>query len=365
MPKGKEIPFQEVIAALLDTSQPFPATYLQRFSDLARKDLRDLKNTWKNIEPMRRLALLSDLEEMADVDTLLNFDEVALYALKDAEGTIRAQAAGMLWEYSGVDLAHTLFDMVRQDPDPKARAAAAAALGKFIYLGEVEEIPAKILHNVEECLLKTAQGHDDPLVLRKSVEALGFSSRPEVAPIIRKAYDSREHEWVASALLAMGRTYDQIWDADVKRELLSPHADIQIEAVRSAGELGLESSRRILLDLLEDEGTDSEIRAEVIWALSEIGGEEIREALNDLLEKTDDEEETELINEALDNLTLNEQIQAMNFFDIDLEEEAHSAHVIDISDESAPDEAVIPPEGSGDDADKAGQKKSRPRHKKS
>jgi hypothetical protein len=163
----------------------------------------------------------------------------------------------------------------------------------------------------------------------------------------------------------MGRSYDQAWDADVKRELRSAHADIQIEAVRAAGELGLESCQRILLDLLEDESTDSEIRAEVIWALSEIGGEEVRETLTDLLEKSEDEEETELIDEALDNLTLNEQIQAMNFFDIDLEEEARSGHVIDISDETTAEDTDILPEPPDDSAAKPGAKKSRPRHKKS
>jgi HEAT repeat protein len=366
MPKGKAIPFPEVITALLDTSQPFSPTYLHRFSDLTKKDLRELKAIWKKIDPMRRLSLLSDLEEMADVDTLMNFDELAHLGLKDPDGNIRAQAAGMLWEDNSVDLARTLFEMVKQDPDIQARAAAAAALGKFIFLGEVEEIPAKILHNVEECLLKAAQGSDDPLVRRRATEALGFSSRPEVPLLIRTAYDSQQTDWVASALMAMGRSYDQTWEADVNRQLRAPKADVQIEAVKAAGELGLESAKRSLLDLLEDESTDTEIRAEVIWALSEIGGEEVREALTDYLEKTDDEDETTLVNEAIENLTLNEQIESLDLFDIDLEEEARSGHVIDISNTLPTDEpgtiANDSPEGGTENTDK---KKSRPRHKKS
>jgi HEAT repeat protein len=361
MSEKSKIPFSEIIAALLDTSQPFSPVHLHRFSDLEKRELRELKNVWTKIDPSRRLALLSDLEEMADVDTLMDFDPVAMIGLRDSEGNVRARAAMMLWEYQGTDLAHTLVTMVEEDSAVEARAAAASALGKYIYLGEIEEIPAKILHAVEGCLLKAAQGSDDPLVQRKALEALGFSSRDDIPPLIRKAYDSRVQEWVVSALFAMGRSYDKVWEPDVKRELRSPKGDIQLEAVRAAGALGLDSTKRILLDLLEEEGTDSEIRAEVIWALSEIGGEEVRETLEELLEKTEDEEEADLIEEALDNLDLNEQIESLDLFDIDLEEEARSARIVDLSlEDPNPDS-----EKKAEDESENPAKKTRPRHKKS
>jgi HEAT repeat protein len=364
MPKAKKIPFSEIITELLDISKPFSPTHLHRFSDLEQDDLKNLKNAWNRIDPARRLSLLTDLEEMAEADTLMDFDEVALIGLNDLQGDVRAQAAGMLWENSSTSLAEILEKMVEQDPSVKARAAAASALGKFILLGELDEIPAVTLHKAEECLIKAARGSADTLVRRKAIEALGFSSRPEVPPMIRDAYDSREPEWIVSALFAMGVSYDMVWEADVKRELQSPKGDIQIEAVRAAGKLGLQSTKRILLNLLEDEATDSEIRAEIIWALSEIGGEQVRESLEDLLEKTEDEEEVELLNEAIDNLTLNEQIESLDLFDIDLEEEARSAHIIDLTDdvtdgddeESTPTAAV--------DSDDHEIKKPRRLHKK-
>jgi hypothetical protein len=85
------------------------------------------------------------------------------------------------------------------------------------------------------------------------------------------------------------------------------------------------------MDLLEEEAQDVEIRFAVIWALSQIGGDGIRETLDALLDETDDEEEIEWIENALDNLTLTETGQAMNLLDIDLEEEARLGKVIDLS----------------------------------
>ena len=367
MAKSKQIPFHEVVAALLDHGQPFSPGYLHRFSDLEGDDLRDLRNSWNKIETTRRLVLLNDLEEMADTDTLVDFDQVALIGLTDSDGTVRAQAARMLWENEDPKLVNILTSMVAQDTSSEARAAAAATLGKYIYLGELEELAPDLLRKAEECLLAAGNTDPDALVQRKSIEALGFSSRPEVPALIQKAYESRDHEWVSSALLAMGRSYDKVWEPDVRRELQSPYGDVQIEAIRAAGELSLDSSRRILLDLLEEEGTDSEIRAETIWALSEIGGEQVRDTLEDLLEETDDEEEAELIDEALDNLTLNEQIETMDLFDIDLEEEARSGHIVDLSllDGTEGEDGGLE-SGEETDTDNAPSlPKSRRRHKKS
>lgn len=365
MPKNKEIPFQDVIAALLDTTAPFPMEHYTRFSDLDKKDLHFLRLAWKQVDPLRRLSLLQNLAAIADVDLRKDFDSVALFALKDETGSVRAQAARMLGENDSMDLAHSLYDMVRQDPDPEARAAAASTLGKFVYLGELEEISEKTLHRIEDCLLAVTANDPDVLVRRCALEALGFSSRPEVPALISQAYADPDPDWVSSALFAMGRSYDERWEADVKRQLRSPNAEIQIQAVKAAGELGLGSCRRILLDLLEEEGTDVEIRAEVIWSLSNIGGEEVRGALNDRLEKTDDENESDLIEEALENLDLSEQISSMDLFDIDLEAEAHSAHVIDLSLQDDSDTEPPEQDGGADETPTPDKGKSRHRHKKS
>lgn len=316
-PQKKNVPFQQVLSALLDDQHLFPALYLHHFSDLEGKDLSAFQSVWPQVHANRRFALLEDLEELAENDTLVAFDSVAQMALTDPDPRVRAVAIRLLWESSDNKVAKQILGMLKKDTDPGVREAAASVLGSFVYLGEIEEIPEDFLHILEDSLLSVINGEDEEIIRRRALESMGFSGRPEVPPLIRKAYDSGSSPWIVSAIFAMGRSADQAWEPDVKRMLRSSNAEIQIEAVRAAGELGLDSTRRVLLDLLEEEAQDSEIRAATIWSLSQIGGEEVRETLETILEETEDEEEAELLENALDNLEFNEEVGMFGLFDFD------------------------------------------------
>jgi hypothetical protein len=58
MSKNTDIPFQEVIDSLLDEKAIFNPRYLYRLSDLEGDELASLNNTWGDIAPRRRLALM-------------------------------------------------------------------------------------------------------------------------------------------------------------------------------------------------------------------------------------------------------------------------------------------------------------------
>lgn len=349
MPKRpQEIPIQSVVNALLDDSTPFSPILLPRFSDLEGADLTAMTEAWARVNPNRRIALMDDLEEVVESDTLVNFDNFARSILNDSEPGVRSRAITLLWDNEGPDLVPRFIELMQQDPSVEVRAAAATALGKFVYMGELEEIQPDALRQVEDQLIQTVRETDDPLVRRRALESLGFSSREEVPGFIQTAYDTNEADWLASALFAMGRSYDQRWEMDVKRMLRHPKANVMLEAVRAAGELELESTRRSLLDLLEEEAQDPEIRYAAIWSLSQIGGEEVRETLEGLLDESEDEEEIEWIENAIENLVLTETGQSLNLLDIDLEEEAMLGKVIDLS---APDKEDDIDEPEDDDLD--------------
>lgn len=314
-PNKKNVSIQQVLTALLDTSTPFPPTYLHQFSDLEGSNLEALRSIWPQINPQRRYNLLEDLEELAEADTLVSFDNVARLGLDDPDPRVRTVAVRLLWEDEDPRLVPVFLRILQQDANIDARAAAATALGLFIYLGELEELDEKILHQVEDRLIEVMRGSDDTLVRRRALESLGFSGRDEVAPLIRQAYDSGDPDWMSSALFAMGRSADQVWVPEIKRTLRHPKANVQLEAVRAAGELAIETARRTLLDMLEEEAQDSEVRPAVIWSLSQIGGEEVRETLEQILEETDDEEEMDLVEKALDNLTFTEDMDMFSMLD--------------------------------------------------
>ena len=311
-------PFLTVVDALLDDSKPFPARYLHRFSDMEPDDLKQLKKVWPEVSPRRKHTLLEDLEDLAETDTLTSFDDLARSLLADPDPEVRARAIRLLWECEDVKLIPVYLDMLNNDEDVEVRAAAANALGQFVYLGELDKIPAELHHEVEDQLLAATSSSNETLIRRRALESLGYSGRKEVIPLIEAAYGEKKNDWVVSALFAMGRSSDNRWKKQVLSQLRSPDEDIRSEAIHAAGELELESARPVLLDLLEDE-EDLEVRRELIWALSRIGGEGVRSKLEELLEIEEDDEEADFIEEAMDTLSFTEDMGNFSLIDVDEE----------------------------------------------
>ena len=316
----KEISFKQVVAALLDEATPFPAYNLHRFSDLPPADLKALLKAWPQVSPRRKQTLLEDLEDLAEADTLMCFDDLARALLTDPDGPVRTQAIHLLWENEDEKLIPTFIEILNEDEVTEVRAAAATALGRFVYLGEIEEIPAKALLDVEENLLAATTSAKAVLVRRRALEALGYSSRPEVPPLIEAAYRQKKTDWLASALYAMGRSCDPRWKKQVLSQLHAADEEVRTEAIRAAGELNIDTARSIMLDLLEDE-EDGEIRGEIAWALSKIGGEGVRTRLEELLDAEPDDDEAEILEEALENLSFTEDMARFEMFDFDPDED--------------------------------------------
>jgi HEAT repeat protein len=309
-------PFLTVIDSLLDDSNPFPARYLHRFSDMDLTDLKQLKKAWPEVTPRRKLTLLEDLEDLAEADTLTSFDDLARSLLADPDPQVRARAIRLLWECEDQKLVQVYLDMLNNDGDVEVKAAAANALGQFIYLGELDKIPAELHHEIEDQLLKATTISKETLIRRRALESLGYSGRKEVIALIEAAFDEKNIDWVVSALFAMWRSSDNRWKKQVISQLRSPDEDIRSEAIHAAGELELDSSRVILLDILEDE-EDLEVRREIIWALSRIGGEGVRAKLEELQEIEEDDEEADFIEEAIDTLSFTEDMGNFSLINVD------------------------------------------------
>jgi HEAT repeat protein len=309
-------PFLTVIDALLDDSNPFPAAYLHRFSDMEPDDLKQLKKAWPEVSPRRKHTLLEDLEDLAEADTLTSFDDLARSLLADPDPIVRTRAIRLLWECDDAKLIPEYLDMLNNDEDVEVRAAAANALGQFVYLGELDKIATEVHNEIEDQLLAATSSSNETLIRRRAVESLGYSGREEVIPLIEAAYREKNPDWVVSALFAMGRSSDNRWKKQVLAQLRSPNEDIRSEAIHAAGELELESSRPVLLDLLEDE-EDLEVRHEIIWALSKIGGEGVRSKLEELHEIEEEDEEADFIEEAMGTLSFTEDMGNFSLIDID------------------------------------------------
>ena len=308
------IPFSKLTAALLDESTPFHPRYLNRLSDLEPNDANSLAETWPNISLHRRKALLEDLEEIHLADDLLCFEDVGRVALKDIDPSVRTRAIRILREYELVDLLPTFVNLAEHDPDTEVRADATAALAPYVYMGEVEDISEAKLKRVEECLLRLLSSSAPVFIRRKALEALGYSSRKDVAGLIHNAYASGDTDWVMTALFAIGRSADAHWKPQVLKMFTHVHPGVRAEAASAAGELEIGDAVPLLLELLED--SDLDVRLAAIWSLSQVGGKGVREALENLLEKTDDDEEADQIDRALENLDFTEEMKDLTLLEL-------------------------------------------------
>ncbi len=311
----------EVKNALLDQEAPFPPAFLYFFSDITPTDLDEIEKIWPEVWTERRRGLLEDMENLAENDTLLFFDHMAIMCLKDADPVARATAIRLLWQSDDEALVPKLITLLKEDPEVIVRAAAATALGIFVYQGELEEIEKSTYDNILENLINVHTGTDNRLVRRRALEALGYATHPEVPGFIEQAYETDNEEWLQSALFAMGRTYNTRWIDWILAMFDHPDSLVRYEAVCAAGELEAKAAREPIFNLLEEGTDDEDIYFAAIWSLSKIGGSGVRELIEESLEETSVIKEIQFLEEALENLDFTEQVSNFDMMFIEDEDQ--------------------------------------------
>jgi len=308
------VDIQELVNALLDEINPFPPKYLYRLSDLENGDIEQLTLVWEEIPPWRRTALMEDIFDLGDRDNLLDFEVLALLAVKDEYPETRLSAVHILSEYDSRGLVDIFLSLLVNDPDESVRAASAAGLARFVYAGEVDTLPRSTLRKIDSCLISVVQGNDVDRVRRQALESLGHSERDEIPGMIRTAFNQGDRDWKASALVAMGRSADRGWGVAIIPTLESPEPKLRCEAARAAGRLTLKNSVTQLTEMLDD--PDDDAREAAIMALAQIGGPGVRTDIEELLERAEDEFDEEFVQSVLELLDFTEEMNLFPLIDL-------------------------------------------------
>ena len=335
--KTKVVSFEAVLQILADEQVIIPTNLLPHFSDLEGNNLNAFKSLWKKISHDRKISFLSDMTDWDETDTLVNFESVAHVALQDPDGQVRAKGIKLLNNTEDPKLVPILANILKRDPEEKAREAAAVLLGKFIYLGELEEIPEQIYQMALDALFLVPQTESE-IVRQRVLESIGYSSNSEVSERIEAAYNLGKSNWKESALRAMGRSADEHWEKLVLENLDHDIFGIQLAAVEAAGELELKKAKKALTLLLKDaQNLEPRLFSAVVWSLSQIGGENVKSILEALADMTEDDATLEIIEDALDNLELNEMFAREMFDFTKIDDEDHET-LIDLDDENEDDD---------------------------
>jgi len=315
MEANLEYSTDDVINNLLDNSKPFSSQFLLFFSDLSLDDLEKIKPIWPEVDRERKCNLLKDLESLMEANTLASCDDFGYFALQDHDPRVRSQAIPLFWECSNIKLIPIFINLLQNDSDSEVNASAASALGKFVLLGELEEIPEKSANKVQDLLINEYLKIEDDSIKQRILESLGYSSNKKVNHFITNALKMNDKKWHLSALLAISRSANNIWGKVVLEKLSDLDTDIQIESVKAAGELEIESAKEQIIEIMDSSSPDEELYIQAIWALSKIGGNDIKDLFEKMIEESDDEDETGILEMAMDNLDLSSGMPAFDLFD--------------------------------------------------
>ena len=280
--KEKRVPTVEaLLQRLADDSQPLSVAKLYVLSNLDGADLARVQAAWPTLLDDRRRATIRHLVDIAETNFEVNFGPVFRLALNDSDADVREAALDGLWEDTDPALIPVLLKILQNDPSEQVRAAGASALGQFVYLDDIEEIPHAKVESALKTLRQIIAAPGEPLqVRRRAVEAVGFSSAEDVPGLIRQAYAAPDELMRIGAVFAMGNSADDQWIDTIVSELESQSPAMRYEAAHAAGQLEARTAVGTLAHLLDD--PDREVQEMAIWALGQIGGKRARSLLSDL-----------------------------------------------------------------------------------
>jgi len=298
--------FKRFLEGLGASEAPLSMSNLYILSGMSKREMETFRAAWPRLPVERRRIILRALVEITEASFEADFNSIFRFCLSDEDEEVRAQAIEGLWEDESVSLLRSLIGLLRGDPSFLVRARAAAGLGRFVLLAELDELDSELGTEVREVLLHTINTPQEALeVRRRAVEAISFSGEEGVREIIEAAYQDEAQNMRVSAVFAMGRSVDPHWGEPLLRELKNPDPEMRYEAARACGQLELKEAVSTLTRLIND--ADREVQGAAIWALGRIGGRGARRVLRACC-GSDDEILAQAAEEALSELEFAEGV---------------------------------------------------------
>lgn len=280
--------FQEILEEISNPAAPISIARLHSLSGLSRAQMANFAQRWPQIDAPRRRRIIRALSDLAEDSFQVDFRPIFRFCLEDDDVEVRACAIDGLWEDEDQALIAPFVQMMEDDVSSLVRSRAAAALGKYVLLAEMEELSEGQSQFLRSALLRVIRNPNEDLeVRRRAVESIAYFGDEEVRTIIENAYYDPDEKMQISAVFAMGRSADPYWSGTVLLELASPNPEMRFEAARASGELGNRRAVPALINLIHD--PDREVQESAIWALGQIGGAEARRALEEAIESEDEE----------------------------------------------------------------------------
>jgi hypothetical protein len=297
----------------------FEPRELAGLSDLSLPNQRAFEAAWLQYPEETRVEAIRAINDLTATSFEFWPDRALDSAIRlDPSATVRQLAIVGSFERNDADFVHLLLKLTATDPSIDVRAAAASGLFNFCDIA-VYGLDAGI-EELEPVIRKQLVGlienpSEHPLVRGGALESVAaFGSDDFVTKAIRDAFDSGDDGLRVSSLIAMGHTCDRVWLGELLDALRSADIDIRRAAARACGDLAEPDALVSLGTVARDQ--DASVRAAAIYSLGQIGGSAATTILQRLKAQAN-EEETELIEAALEDSNLTEILEQAGDFEDD------------------------------------------------
>ncbi len=338
--RSKSIAFADALAMVVPGAKPSDAA-LRAFSDLAGEQLSQWHAAFAMLPADQRSGLIERMRDLSEEDIEVDFRALFRIGLTDGAERVRLASIEGLEEDDRPSLIDPLIARLRDDPSETVRAAAAQALGQFVYIAELDRVNNARREQLYAALMRALlTTPEESLVHRRALESLSYVANEEVDLQIRDAFNSSNDLLRLSAIVAMGRSQNRAYQTLVRDELTSISPAVRRQAAFASGQLEDEDAVRDLAALLDDPVMD--VRFAALDALAAIGTQDAR-ALMVQATASEDDEFAAYAEEAL-------EILDFEHGDIDF-----SMALFD-EEEQKPTKIVKPkPDSAGDAGDSAGE----------
>jgi len=231
-----------------------------------------------------------------------------ILADRGANESDRMVAAELAGDFTVInnDLADILLTIAGSTDEPEQlRAKAAISLGPILEQADIDgfEEPDDIpiteatFHNIQNSLEKVYRDKSTPKEVRRRIlEASVRAPQTWHQDAIRRAYSSRDKDWVLTAVFSM--RWVRGFDDQILQALKNEDPEINYQAVFAAGNWELDGAWPHIVELVHDTHCSKPLLLAAIGALSSIRPVEARNILEGLAE-SDDEEIAEAVSEAI------------------------------------------------------------------
>jgi len=278
--------FDATVTAIVGTDRDLDERLIQGLSDATRSQAQWFRTQFASCPPARRRDLFQRMVDLSEQRFEIDFSSLFRACLDDEDAVVRRLCIEGLWEDTRPGLARRLIARLRDDNDLEVRAAAASALGRFVFMAECDEIDAALGARIRAALESVIMEGADIEVMRRAIESIAYINDARTRAIIEDAYKHESQRMRESAVFAMGRNADTHWRETILLELRAALPAMRYEAARAAGEMMLRSAVIPVIELVED--PDAEVRAMAVWALGQIGGKRARAVIERLVKGSDE-----------------------------------------------------------------------------